>query len=82
VERSHLVVAAVAGEGRFWYSLEVCRSAASASMAVVSTTGFRRCVRDAETGIRPVPFAFRNFRRAGSVGSASIRGVGAVRIRR
>jgi hypothetical protein len=72
----------VAGDGGFWYSLEVCRSAAGASMAVVSTTGFRRCVRGAETGVRPVPFAIRNFSRAESAGSASIRAVRAGRRKR
>jgi len=66
----------------FWYSLEVCRSAAGASMAGVSTTGFRRCVLGVETGVRPVRFAFIIISAAGSAGSASIRIACVVRIRR
>jgi hypothetical protein len=80
--RTRQVVAAVAGDWGFWYSLDVCRSAASASMAGVSTTGSHRRARDAETGVRHAPFAFGNFSRAESVGSASIRVVRAGRIRR
>jgi hypothetical protein len=81
-ERSRLVVAAVAEGGRFWYSLDLRRSAASASMAGVSTTGFRQRARGAETEVRRARFAFRNFSRAESAGSASIRVAGVVRIRR
>ena len=51
-------------------------------MAGVSTTGFRRRVRGAETGVRPVPFAFRTISGAESAGSVSIRGASAMRIRR
>jgi hypothetical protein len=72
----------VAGGWGFWYSLEVCRSAASASMAGVSTTGFRRCVRGVETGVRRARFAFRIISGAESVGSASIRVARVVRIHR
>jgi hypothetical protein len=51
-------------------------------MAGVSTTGFRQRARGVETGVRPARFAFRTIDEAESVGSASIRGASAVRIRR
>jgi ammonia channel protein AmtB len=65
------VVACWAGGGWAWSqgmgdfgSVEVCRSAASASMVGLSTTGFRRRVRGVETGVRLARFALRNFSKA------------------
>jgi hypothetical protein len=66
----------------FWYSLDVCRSAAGASMAGVCTTGYRRRARGAEIGARTVRFVFGIINAAGSAGSASIRAVRAVCIHR
>jgi hypothetical protein len=71
-----------AGCGGFWYSFEVCQFAVGASMAGVCTTGYHRRVLGAETEVRLVRFAFRNINKAGSAGSASIRGVRAGRIGR
>jgi hypothetical protein len=69
------------GRGGFWYSPDICRSAASVSTEGVSTTGFRRCVQDAETGVRYARFAFITINEAESVGSASIGSVRAAGIR-
>jgi len=51
----------------------LCRSAEIASMAGGTTTGYRRCVPDAEARVRIVHFAFKNISKVGSAGSAVIR---------